>query len=322
VQDVLDNLVDIALTLAGRLVTVGLIVVGLVVVYVVAMTLVRRLAAHAASTPLPGEGDLPPEDRAIKEAIRRRRLDTLVLFASRLGRAVLVVLGVLTAIGILAPEVITALGALGVALGAAVGAALGFGAQQLVRDYLNGILILGENPFSVGDVIAIAGVQGTVEEVGLRRTVVRDVDGVVHSVPNGEILVASNFTRTFARVRERFVVAAGTDITQVTAVLDDICAALAAADGWTGRFIEPPRVARVDAAIAGEPGIPILVTATVRPGEQWEVAGELRRRVISGLQVAGIELAAGRTVVVSRARPVAAADAEGAADPEGDADFT
>ena len=179
-----------------------------------------------------------------------------MLVATRLAKATLVALIAITAVTTLAPEVLSGLGALGVALGAAVGAALGFGAQQLVRDYLNGILILGENPFSVGDVVAIAGIRGTVEEVGLRRTIVRDADGVVHSVPNGEILVASNFTRTYARLNERFAVAAGTDITRATAALGEACAAFAEADGWSDRFIEPPRVVRVDAAAAGEAGIP------------------------------------------------------------------
>ncbi len=318
-QGIVDQLGDLALIVIGRVLAVALIVVALVVAYVITMALVRRLAARAARTPLPGDAGLAPEERVVNEAIRRRRLDTVVLFISRLGRAILVVFGTFAAIGILAPEVIAALGALGVALGAAVGAALGFGAQQLVRDYLNGLLILGENPFSVGDVVAIAGIRGTVEEVGLRRTVVRDVDGVVHSVPNGEILVASNFTRTFARINERFAVAAGTEIDRATAVLGEVCATLATADGWADRFIDPPRVVRVDAAVAGDPGIPILVSATVRPGEQWEVAGELRRRAMDGLRVAGIDLAAGRTLLVARApRP----DAGAAGDAEGGADFT
>lgn len=129
----------------------------------------------------------------------------------------------------------------------------------------------------------------------------RDNDGVVHSVPNGEIQVASNFTRIFARVNERFAVAAGTDIERATRVLNEVCAALAAADDGEGRFIEPPRVLRVDAAVAGDSGIPILVTATVRPGEQWEIAGELRRRAIEALGAARIDLAAGRTLLVSGA---------------------
>ena len=281
------------------------------------MAAVRRLAARAAATPLPGDGGVSQQDRVVREAVRRRRLETLVLVATRLARATLFALIAIVAVTTLAPEVITGLGALGVALGAAVGAALGFGAQQLVRDYLNGILILGENPFSVGDFVALAGVRGRVEEVGLRRTVVRDNDGTLHSVPNGLIEVASNFTRTYARVNERFTVAAGTDIQRATSVLADACTALAEADGWSTRFIEPPTVVRVDAAAAGDPGIPILVSATVRPGEQWEVAGELRRRGMDALRIAGIDLAAGRTLLVAAApRPAtgAAAEAEGGAE--------
>jgi moderate conductance mechanosensitive channel len=322
VQDLLDRLGTFGLEVAGRLVTVALVIATLLVVYAVVAWSVRHVAARAALAPLPGEDDLADPDRALRVATRQRRLDTLVLFLTRLTRGAVVVLGGLSAVAILVPELLTALGSLGVALGAAVGAALGFGAQQLVRDYLNGILILSENPFSVGDVVAVAGVTGTIEEIGLRRTVLRDVDGTVHSVPNGEILVASNFTRTFARVRERFVVAAGTDIARATAVLGEACDALASADGWSERFIEGPRVLRVDAAAAGEPGIPILVTATVRPGEQWEVAGELRRRAIDGLRAAGIDLAAGRMLVMPPRSGGPPAAADGEIDAEADADFT
>jgi small conductance mechanosensitive channel len=316
VQAILDQLGALALEIATRILLVVASILVLLVLYAIIVWIVRVVAARAAATPLPGEGDLPPDERTLRDAVRRRRLDTVVLFATRLTRAGLFILGGLSAVAILVPELITALGSLGVALGAAVGAALGFGAQQLVRDYLNGILILGENPYSVGDVVTVAGVTGTVEEVGLRRTVVRDVDGAVHSVPNGEILVASNFTRTFARVRERLLVPPGTDIGRATAVLDAMCGELAVADGWQERFIEAPRVLRVDAPTPGDPGIPILVIATVRPGEQWEVAGELRRRAIEALAAAGIDLAAGRTMVVARARPVPAGEAEG------DAEFT
>jgi small conductance mechanosensitive channel len=319
VQDLLDRLVDLALVVAGRLLAVALIILALVVLYLVGIRVVRRVARHAAVAPLPGEAELPEEDRVVRVAIRRRRIDTLVLFAGRLARVVIGVLAGLAAAAIMVPELIVALGSLGVALGVAVGGAVGFGAQQLVRDYLNGILILGENPYSVGDVVAIAGARGTVEEVSLRRTVIRDIDGVVHSVPNGEIQVASNFTRTFARVNERFAVAAGTDIARATAVLDDVCAKLATADGWAPRFIEPPRVLRVDSAVAGDPGIPILVTATVRPGDQWEVAGELRRRAIEALRRARVDLAAGRTYLVSRGPQP---DADIAADTEDDAEYT
>jgi small-conductance mechanosensitive channel len=318
-EEILNTLQQFLVEMAGRVLVVILVTLVLVGIYLVVVRVIRHLAQRAATVPLPGGRDESSEDAAIRDAIRRRRLDTLVLVATRLARATLVVLIALTAVTTLAPEVISGLGALGVALGAAVGAALGFGAQQLVRDYLNGILILGENPFSVGDVVAIAGIRGTVEEVGLRRTIVRDADGVVHSVPNGEILVASNFTRTYARLNERFAVAAGTDITRATAVLGEACAAFADADGWSDRFIEPPRVVRVDAAAVGEVGIPILVSATVRPGDRLEIAGELRHRALDALLANGIDLAAGRTLILSREPR---ADAGPGADAEGGADYT
>ena len=318
-EQFLDDALAFLVVIAGRALVVAVTSIVLIAIYLVVVRIIRYLARRAAAVPVPGGKDGAPEEQAIREAIRSRRLDTFVLVGTRLAKATLIAVLVVIAITTLAPELFIGLGALGVALGAAVGAALGFGAQQLVRDYLNGILILGENPFSVGDVVAIAGIRGTVEEVGLRRTVVRDTDGVVHSVPNGEILVASNFTRTFARLNERFPVAAGTDIARATAVLGEACDAFAEADGWSDRFIEPPRVVRVDAAAAGEVGIPILVSATVRPGDRLEIAGELRRRALDALLASGIDLATGRTFVMSR-QP--RADAGPGADAEGGADYT
>jgi small-conductance mechanosensitive channel len=318
-EEFLEGVSQFLVVFAGRALVVVLVTLVLVGIYLVVVRVIRHLARRAAAVPLPGDHDGAPEEQVIREAVRSRRLDTFVLVATRLAKAALVTLVGIIAVTTLAPELLNGFGALGVALGAAVGAALGFGAQQLVRDYLNGILILGENPFSVGDIVAIAGIRGTVEEVGLRRTIVRDTDGVVHSVPNGEILVASNFTRTFARVNERFAVAAGTDITRATAVLGEACAAFADADEWSDRFVEPPRVVRVDAAAVGEVGIPILVSATVRPGDRLEIAGELRRRALDALLANAIDLAAGQTIIVSRAPR---ADTGPAVDAEVGAEYT
>ena len=129
------------------------------------------------------------------------------------------------------------LGTLGLDIGPAVaglgvvGIAVGFGAQTLVRDYLNGALILIENQFSKGDVVALAGVAGTVEDFTLRRTTLRDLDGVVHTVPNGEIKVASNLTRVWARINQDVTVAYGTDIDGRSRVVDEVGAAMAGRPG-------------------------------------------------------------------------------------------
>ena len=179
-----------------------------------------------------------------------------------------------------------------------VGVAVGFGAQHLVRDYLNGALILIENQFSKGDVIRVAGVAGTVEDFSLRRTTLRDLDGVVHTVPNGEILVASNLTRVWSRINLDVTVAYGTDIDKATEVVDEVGRAMAADPAWKRRVLEAPRVDRV-AALA-EYGVTLKILGTVRAPDQWAAAGELRKRLLAAFKEHGIEIPRPQRVVLSR----------------------
>ena len=183
------------------------------------------------------------------------------------------------------------------------GVALGFGAQSLVKDYLSGALILIENQFSIGDVVRIADVTGTVEDFSLRRTTLRDLDGIVHSVPNGAISVASNMTRVWARINQDVTVAYGTDIDKATDVVDDVGRTLAGDPEWTRRFLEAPRVERVEAL--GEYGVTLKILGTVRAPDRWAAAGELRKRLLAAFHDNGIEIPRPQRVVLSR-EPVAA----------------
>ena len=124
----------------------------------------------------------------IEVANRRQTVETL---GARVLQGFVIVVASLMVLDTVNLNIGPAIAGLGV-----VGIAVGFGAQSLVRDYLNGALILLENQFSIGDVVTIADVTGTVEHLTLRRTTLRDAEGVVHTVPNGEIKVASNRTRT------------------------------------------------------------------------------------------------------------------------------
>jgi len=142
------------------------------------------------------------------------------------------------------------------------GIAIGLGTQHLVRDYLNGALILIENQYARGDVVRIAGVSGQVEDFTLRRTTLRDQDGTVHTVPNGEITVASNLTRVFARINQDVQVVYGTDIEAATTVVNGVGKALAADPEWSARILEAPKVERVSAL--GDYGITLKVMGTVR----------------------------------------------------------
>jgi small-conductance mechanosensitive channel len=316
-QDLSDRLGSFFFVTAGNALVVVIVIVVAWLAYRVLVRVVRTFVARAAAAPSPGEGDLAADQQATRRAERSRRLDTVAAFGLRLVRWFTVAVIVSVVIAVFLPSAWAAIGGLGVGFGIAIGGAIGFGTQQLVRDYLNGMLILGENPYSVGDIVAIAGVRGTVEEVGLRRTVIRDMDGTVHSVPNWEILVASNFTRRFARVNERFMVAYGTDIARVTSVINAVGEAFAADPAWAPRLIDTPAVLRVDPVV--DPGIPVLVSFAGRPGDQWAVGGEFRRRVLDAFMREGIRLATSQRLQFDAPLPIPVADTDGA---ESGAEFT
>ena len=223
----------------------------------------------------------------------QKRIDTLDGLSGNVIRFFIVVIAGLMALHTFGLDVGPAIAGLGV-----VGVAVGFGAQHLVRDYLNGALILIENQFSKGDVIRVAGVAGEVEDFSLRRTTLRDLDGVVHTVPNGDISVASNLTRVWARINQDVSVAYGTDIDEAISVVDEVGKAMAADPSWKRRILEPPRVDRV--AALGEYGVTLKILGTVRAPDQWAAAGELRKRLLAAFREHHIEIPRPQRVVLAR----------------------
>ena len=212
----------------------------------------------------------------------QKRIDTIDGLVTRTVRLLIILIAGATMLESLRISVAPAIAGLGI-----IGVALGFGAQHLVRDYVNGALILLENQFSRGDVVQIAGVAGTVEEFSLRRTMLRDLDGRVHSVPNGAIVVASNMTRTWARLNLDVVVTHETDLELVTAVVERVGREMADDPEWSKRILEPARVARVEAVT--DLGITLKVLATVLAADRWTGAGELRRRLLVAFRAGGIQ---------------------------------
>jgi len=229
----------------------------------------------------------------LTEAEVAKRIDTLDTLASRTIVAFIAVIALVMILGELNFDIGPAIAGLGI-----VGIAVGFGAQSLVRDLFTGALILIENQFGKGDVITIAGVTGTVEDLSLRRTTLRDLSGVVYTVPNGEITVASNLTRTWSRVNENVQVAYGTDMARAIEVVNEVGRAMLEDPDWTGRVIEAPTVLRVNSL--DDSGVTIKITGMVKPSEQWAVAGELRRRLLVAFEKAGIEIPFPHRVVIAR----------------------
>jgi small conductance mechanosensitive channel len=223
----------------------------------------------------------------------KKRMDTLDGLAARVIQAFIVVIAALMILDKLGLDIGPAVAGVGV-----IGIAVGFGAQTLVRDYLNGALILIENQFSKGDVVRLAGVDGTVEDFTLRRTTIRDLDGFVHTVPNGEIKVASNLTRVWARINQDLTVAYGTDIDRAIEVVDRVGRELQEDPIWKRRILERPRVERVQAL--GEYGVTLKILGSVRATERWAASGEFRKRLLAALEASGIEIPRPQRVILSR----------------------
>jgi len=254
----------------------GAPVIGTLVVMLIAAWALRTIVPHALRPAV--ERQMP--DRT--EAEIRRRVDTLSGVIVNTGNFILLALAALTVLPEFGIDIRPVLAGVSI-----TGIAIGLGAQSLVRDTLNGLFILTENQYARGDIVTIAGVTGTVEDVTLRRTLVRDIDGVVHSVPNGAIVVSSNFTRDFARVRVSVPVAAASDLSTVRRVADEVGAALAEDPEYREQIVAAPRFLRVDGVDMN--GMSIQVNGTVRPGAQWEIGGVLRARLLEALRANGVK---------------------------------
>ena len=153
-----------------------------------------------------------------------------------------------------------------------------------------------ENQYRKGDVIRIAGESGVVEEINLRRTVLRDTDGIYHVVPNGEIRVASNFTKQLSRINLNVGVAYDTDLDKAIAVINQVGQELANDPVWKPLITAAPKALRVDKL--GDSSIEIKIMGETKPSRQWEVAGELRLRLKRAFDKAGIDIPFPTTKVV------------------------
>ena len=217
-----------------------------------------------------------------KEGLEKRTNTLLAIFKgmARVLIIIVVIIMVLDEVGVPIAPVLAGFGIAGVAIG--------FGAQYLIRDLIAGIFIILENQYRVGDVVRVADIGGLVEYITLRKTVLRDLDGIVHHVPNGEIKTASNFTRHFSRVNLNISVGYGTDLDHAISVINRVGKELADDKNWRQKIISPPKVERVDNL--GDSGIEIKILGDVKPIQQWAVMGELRLRLKKVFDAEGIEI--------------------------------
>jgi small conductance mechanosensitive channel len=218
--------------------------------------------------------------------------------AETLGRVIrqmaLAVIGITAGLGILRElgfDIKPLLAGAGIA-----GVALGFGAQNLVRDLITGFFIIFENQIRVGDVVDVAGKMGKVEQVNLRTTVLRDGEGRVHVVPNGQITTVTNMTREWSRVLLDVNITYKEDLNRVIQVLQKVGDDLASDPEWQTKILEPMAILGINAM--SPHGVEVRIALKVAPGTQFDMAPELRRRIKDAFLGAGIEIPTPQTTLV------------------------
>ncbi|NIJ13323.1 small conductance mechanosensitive channel [Saccharomonospora amisosensis] len=260
--------------------------------------LVRKLIDRLTTAPRDSDNKLP----ALLRPLRERAPEVLgpVVLERRRQRAKTIgsVLKSLTSFIVFGLAFVLILGELGINLApilasaGIVGVALGFGAQNLVRDFLSGMFMMLEDQYGVGDIVDVGEAVGAVESVGLRITTLRDINGTVWYVRNGEILRVGNSSQGHAVALVDIPLGYHTDVAKATAVLSKVADEAAAKDSIAPDVLEPPEVLGVE-NVTPE-GIVLRVTMKVRPGRQWAVQRALRAEIMNALEREGFEPPLGR----------------------------
>jgi small-conductance mechanosensitive channel len=260
----------------------------LLVIAIGSFLLIRLLRAVAERIPnLMAAGGEP----GITE--REKRARTAASLIRTVGTTLVVIVAVMMAFREIGLDITPLIAGAGVA-----GLAIGFGAQSLIKDIVAGFFILLDDQFHVGDVIQAAGVSGQVEQMTLRMTIIRDLQGTVHFIPNGEIKVVSNLTKEWSRAVLEIGVGYEEDVDRVIALLSEIGRSLAEDESFGKLVLEPPQVLGVEALTDSQVTIRML-TKTV-PSKQWEVARELRRRIKTRFDREGIRTPYPHRVIITR----------------------
>jgi moderate conductance mechanosensitive channel len=301
--------------LVENLVSPGLMIVFILFLGLVATGIARRGISRTAERMKSDDG----VGRRLKTKVAGGKRPTAAEQMRRAQRA--------DALGALARSVATtviwvivvtmALGQLGIQLGpliagaGIVGVALGFGAQDLVKDFLSGVFMLIEDQFGVGDIIDAGEAAGVVEGISLRSTRVRDIDGTLWHIPNGEIRRVGNMSQEFARAMLDIGVAYGADVDAAADIIERVAVEMSSEPDYENVFLDVPEILGVERL--GTDSVDIRLLIKTQPAKQWAVSRELRRRIKNAFDAAGVEIPfPQRTVWLRTEAPVALGDAEAA----------
>ena len=230
------------------------------------------------------------------------RSKTMAYVFIKVVAVIIWIIAIVMVLGVIEVNISPLLATLGVAsLG------LGFAVQNIIRDYLQGFFIVMEDWYRIGDWVTIAGMEGEVETVGPRRTVIREINGTMHVIPNSQIQFASNQTRDWARINLYITVAYKEDIGHVYQVINRVCQELKDDPDFGTNLTTIPSAMRV--SDLGANGVDICIRGFTKPGEQWGLTGELRKRIKNRFDQEGIEIPWPHTKVYFGNTPEIVADA-------------
>ena len=241
--------------------------------------LLNRLLRVFTQRLVQAAGEAPGRSSQIRE--QQTRTLAGVLYSA--GTAVIVIFALLLALPVFGFNVTPLAAAAGLA-----SLAVGFGAQHVVRDVINGFFVVFEDQYVVGDTVRIGDVTGSVEHLTRRRTVVRDAQGAMVSIPNGEIGRVANLNRDWGQLFLDTLIAADQPLDQASAAIEAVAAEFRADAAWAPTLIDGPRLLGVESLTAG--GVTLRLHARTAPNRQDDVARELRRRIHNALAARGIRM--------------------------------
>lgn len=239
---------------------IALLVIGGVILYKVLSAVVKKTVEVAVS---------PDKNNPDSEKKRKDTLKTIFLTSIKIMFLIIIGMMVLKEFNLDVGPLIASAGI--------VGLALGFGGQYLIKDIISGLFIILENQYRVGDIVSLDGTGGLVEDVTLRITSLRDLDGTVHHIQHGSVTTVSNLSTEYHRVNLNVGVAYETKLEHAIEVINKVGQQLAEDAEWKEKIITPPQFVRVDAFSASS--IDMKILGDILPPNKWAVMGELRKRL-------------------------------------------
>jgi len=222
-------------------------------------------------------------DENMSVEAEQKRENTLIHIFKGALRVILIVLALLMILQEFGLKIGPILAGAGI-----VGVAVGFGGQYLIKYVIIGLFMILENQYRIGDVVKIDGTEGVVQDITLRKTTLRDMDGTVHHINHGSIVLVSNLSKDFARVNIEIGIAYDTDLEHLIRVINRTGTELAEDPVFRESIISPPKFLRVQRF--DQSAIIIKILGDTKPLKQWEIAGELRKRLKIAFDKEGIEI--------------------------------